>query len=81
MKKLRIIPQRMPHDDLIIEGNTEGIKHLISLLTRSIEANETATTVYTGKENTFSPPDGEGYHVMVKTSETWPGAAIDHYYA
>jgi hypothetical protein len=79
MKNLRIIPPRMPHDDVIIEGNREGIQHLISLLTRSIEANETATAIYTGRENTFFPPDGEGYYVNIRMLEKWEDNAVDYY--
>ncbi len=80
MKKLRIIPQRMPHDDLIIEGNTEGIRRLKELLTYSLdEATGASVARFTSRENTFLPPDGEGYFVTIRTLETWPDDARDYY--
>ncbi len=79
MKNLRIIPQRLPHGDLIIEGNIEGMQHLKALLTIIIEAKEAATMIYTGRENTFFPPDGEGYYICFRLLEKWEDDAIDYY--
>ena len=79
MKNLRIIPQRTPHDDLIIEGNIEGMQHLKALLTRIIEAREAAAVIYTGRENTFFPPDGEGYYIGFRLLREWEKDAIDYY--
>lgn len=63
---LHVYGQRAPHDDVLIVGTQEALRHLRDALTRALRDGVEAMPAYTA--------DGEGYEVAVVRHDAPPDA-------